>query len=176
MGERRQAFRREPIEVDLGGDRIIVVAPLPWERRNDFGNEVIQQHVTILNDAVKIYVEPDTNIPQLQAKLGEKFTDPVQLLQIGLDAGAFETAMAEPLFMNQVVEILIAICDVNELEQVKALVDPNSTTPTVLSGILSDLLPGEENTQKTESGPDSSSADSTEILSEISPTENSSLS
>ena len=124
MTDRRQAFRREPLEVDLGDDRIIIVDPLPWEARNDFGNQLVYQHTQITNEAVRLYVDPDTQVPQLEAKLGEKFTDPKRLLELGLSSGAFEVAYSKPLYRNQLTEILLAILDINELEQLKPMIDP----------------------------------------------------
>lgn len=171
MPERRQAFRREPIEIDLGGEVILSVGPVVWQQRNDFGNEVIRQHVEIINEAVKMYTDPDTGVPQLEAKLGEKFSDPDTLFKLGLDDITYGLLKSLPvLYQNQVVAILLAICEVNELDQLKAMIDPNLTTPTTIGGLLTSLISGGPiDTQKTESGPDSSSLESPETPSEPSP-------
>ena len=174
MGERRQAFRPDPIEVELSEGEIISVGPVVWTQRNEFGNEVIRQHVEIINEAVKMFVDSDTGIPQLQMKLAEKFSDHRELFRLGLDEETFKRlTVLEPLYQNQIVAILLAICEINELEQLKAMIDPNLMTPTTLSGLLSRAASGVEDTQKTESGPDSSSQESTEIPSEPSPIQNS---
>jgi hypothetical protein len=169
--EVRQAFKRTPIEIDLGGE-VISVGPVPWEQRNDFGNEVIRQHLEILNEGVKIYLDPETSAPQLEAKLNEKFTDPGVLLRLGLEEKVYEQIKSRPMFQNQVVVILLAIAEVNELQQLYPLLDPNLEAPTTLSGLLWQIVEearSGEDTQKTESGPDSSSQDSAEQSSEPSP-------
>ena len=166
----RTAFRRDPIMVDLGDERVIQVHPIPWEQRNDFGNEVMTQHVTVINEAVKIYTDPESGAPQLEAKLAEKFTDPRELLRLGLLTDQFELAYSKPLYNNQIVEILLAICDNNGLEQLKPMIDPNLTTPMMLGGLLAELEPSGTSTPRTGSGLDSSSGASAETPSEPSPT------
>lgn len=165
MTERRQAFRREPIEVDLGGE-VILVGPVSWLKRNDFGNEVMRQNSEILNESISIYVNKDAEvaIPEITAKFTEKFTDPYVLFEVGLEEETFKQVKAiDPLYENQIVEILLAICDVNRLETLKPLLDPNFQTPTTLGGLLGLAVAGETDTQKTESGLDSSSLESTEV-------------
>lgn len=168
MSERRQAFRPEPIEIDLGDSILFSVGPIPWEQRNDFGNEVVKQNVDIINETVRIYTDPDSGAPQLSAKMSQKFTDGGKLLALGLSEEAFPL-LPKPLFHNQVVEILLAICDVNGLDQLKALIDPNLQTPMMPGGLDSGLTAGIADIQRIESGPDSSSQDSAETPSEPSP-------
>lgn len=172
MDERRQAFRREPIEIDLDETTTISVGPIPWERRTDFGNEVMRQHVEVINETVRLYADPDTGVPQLEAKLGEKFNDPKELLRLGLAEETFQS-LPTNLYFNQIVEILKACCEVNGLTQLIPLIDPNSTTPTLLGGIVSDLTSGLGASPKIESGPDSSSPDSIETPSDSSLSPNS---
>lgn len=170
MTERRQAFRKEPIEIDFGDNRTVSVGPLPWQERNDFGDEVIRQYLQILNEAVLLYVDPDTGAPQLEAKLGEKFSDPQALMKLGLSEDDFKTVQDPPLGQNQIVIVLLAIAEVNDLQQLYPMLDPNLETPTSLSGILWELVQ-EGLTPKTESGPDSSSPGSEETPSEPSLTQ-----
>lgn len=166
MDERRQAFRRAGVTIDLSETDHIVVLPIPWEQRTDFGNEVIRQHVEVINDAVKLYADPETGIPQLQAKLAEKFNDPQALMKLGLLPELYESLHDRVLYFNQIVAILVAAAEVNDLPQLIPLLDPNSTTPTMLGGLLSELTSGFDSTLKTESGPDSFSPDSVETPSE----------
>jgi hypothetical protein len=170
MENRRQAFKREPVEVELAPGDVIYIAPVPWEQRNLFADEVVRQNVAILNEAVKIYVDEDTGVPQLEAKLTQKFTDPNKLFELGLLPETLAMLKTQNLYYNQVVEILLAIVDVNDLTQLKPMIDPNSLTPTPLSGILLDLVTPGTDSPKIESGPDSSSPDSEETSSEDSPT------
>lgn len=173
MPDRRQAFRRDPIEIDFGGEVIISVGPVVWQQRNDFGNELIRQHVEIINEAVKMYVDPDTDVPQLEMKLGEKFSDPDPLFKLGLDDEAFDQVAKLRLYQNQVEAILLTICEVNGLDQLKGMIDPNLITPTTIGGQLLDLISGKTDTPKIESSEDSSSEESTELLSSDSPIPNS---
>lgn len=158
MTERRQAYRRDPIEVDLGGT-ILSIGPVSWLKRNDFGNEVMRQNSEILNEALQIYVNEDAEnaVPHITARFSEKFTDPYALFELGLDEETAQQVRAMPnLFENQIVEILLAICDVNRLESLKQLLDPNFQTPTLPGGLLTQAA-GILGTPRTESGPDSSS-------------------
>lgn len=173
MSERRQAFRRDPIEIELEQDgRLISVGPVPWEKRNEIGNEIIKQHTAELNEAVKLFVAEDGQTPQLEAKLANKLTDPFQVLQLGLASDQYEKVVDRKLYLNQITSLLIAIIEVNELAHLRALVDPNSSSPGGLGGIISTLIPTEDDTQKMESGPDFSPGASPEKTSEISPTPN----
>ena len=162
MSDRRQAFRREPIEIDLGGNQVISVGPISWINRNNFGNEVMRQHSEILNDALRIYVDESVEnaVPQLQAKFAEKFSDPYALFKLGLDAetNARVLQIGDELTFEQIVAILLAICDVNNMGQLHPLLDPNALAPTPLGGLIASLAAGED-IQKTESGLDSSSQD-----------------
>lgn len=169
MTERRQAYRREPIEIDLGNDTIISIGPVSWLKRNDFGNEVMRQHSDIINEAVKIYLDENAEnaVPQIEARFAEKFTEPYKLLELGLDPDTYKTLVDLDLTYEQIVAILLAICDVNKLSQLYPLLDPNSLTPTPLGGLISKLVSGEDDTQKTESSPDSSSQESNETESTI---------
>lgn len=169
MTERRQAYRREPIEVDLGGE-VILVGPISWLKRNDFGNEVMRQNTEIMNEALQIYVNEDAEnaVPHLTAKFSEKFTDPYALFDLGLDEETSKQVKAvDPLYENQIVEILLAICDVNRLETLKPLLDPNFQTPASNGGLTE--MAGVRDILKTGSGPDSSSQVSTETPSDSSP-------
>jgi hypothetical protein len=166
MSERRQAFRRDPIIVVLDENHEVEVAPVTWIQRNDFGDELVRQHVAILNEAVDVWIN-DTGTPQLALKFSEKFTDPLPLLKTGLPEKTFKELKVEELYQNQIIEILLAVLEVNGLEKFKALVDPNLETPTELGG-LSSLSQLGTDSNPTESGPDSSSPDLTALRSDSS--------
>lgn len=174
MSERRQAFVREPIEIALSENTVISVGPIPWQQRNEFGNEIIQQNVRVVNKAVASYINEDLGIPQIEAKFSEKWDDPITLLKLGLDETLFVMLDIPKLHHNQIAMILSAACEVNGLEQLLPLVDPNLTTPTMLGGLASGLTEIlEADTQRIESGLDSSLMDSPETPSEPSPIPNS---
>lgn len=172
MSDRRQAFRREPIELWLDDKTMISIGPIPWEKRNDFGNELVRQNTEIINEAVRIYVDEESGLPHLEAKLGEKFSNPLALFELGLDPMVFEVVRGLKLYQNQVVEILLVICEVNDLEKLKVMIDPNLMAPTPIGGLLSALAAKGDDTLKEESGPDSSSQDSPENQSGPSPIPN----
>jgi hypothetical protein len=172
MEDRRQVFRRKPTEVVLEA-KAISVAPLPWLQRDEFANEVVRQNAEILNEGVKLWFD-DTDggaLPVLQAKFAEKWTDPYALLRLAVPGEDWTAPWAQALYTDEIVEILVAACDVNKLDTLKALVDPNSPTPDQLFGNLSSLLAPGENGQKIESSPDSSSQDSLDQPSSSSPTQ-----
>lgn len=168
MSDRRQAFAREAIEIDLG-DRVVTVAPVPWVQANDFGNEVVQQNVTILNEVAVIYSAPDSDIPQLSMKLAQKWTDPRRLLELGLPAEEFEKIKSVSLYDNQISAILVAAAEVNGLKQLLPILDPNLESPATLSGLVSALTDTAGEILQNASGADSSSPVSPEMSSETSP-------
>jgi hypothetical protein len=160
------------VEVEEG--RTFTASPLPWQKRNDFGDTLIKQHTTALNDAIKLYVEPDTNIPELEAKLYERVNDPIALLQMGYPES--KPKDFDGLSWRQLIELLLVALEVNELKHLSRLIDPNLISPTVNGGTPSVGEPEEMIGQKIESLVDSSSPDSNGTLSQDSPTEKSSVS
>jgi|SRR6185503_9500409 len=172
MSERRQAFRPDPIEVELEKDgRLISVGPVPWEQRNDIGNEIVKQHTNELNEAVRIFVAEDGTTPQLEARMANKLTDPFAIMHLALEPAEYEKVVDKKIYLNQITAILLAIVEVNELEHLKPLVDPNASTPGSFGGMISTLLPTEDdNTPQTGSGQNSSPGASPATSSETSPT------
>lgn len=173
MSERRQAFRRDPIEIELEADRLISVGPSLWEIRNEIGNAIIKQHTDELNDAVKTFIAEDSEVPQLQVRLANKLADPFVIMQMALPEPEYSKVVDRKIYPNQITAILVAILEVNELEHLRALVDPNFSTPDGIGGIASLLTRTEDDvTQKTGSGPVSSPGASPETQSGTSPTQN----
>lgn len=170
MSERRQATRREPIEVEVR-DHVYVARPLPWQTAGDLGNAIIQQGLSAVNDSVRLYMQDD--VPQLEMRLGQKITDWYSLLKIGYPDDDFREL---GLDIDECAVLVIASLEVNHLEHLTDLVDPNALPPmsdggtSFLSGIPQETGP------KIESSPGSSSADSPDLKSLPSPAENSSQS
>src|SRR6185503_4890083 len=100
MSERRTAFRRDPIEIELEAEgRLISVGPVPWEQRNDLGNEIVKQHTEELNDSVKSFVTTidDIEVPQLEARLANKLKDPFVVLKLGLEDSEFNKVVEKKI-------------------------------------------------------------------------------
>lgn len=184
MTEKRQAHRREHIEVEVR-DRVLEAHPIPWLHRNDLGNELITQYTDIFNSALKAYVDPETNVPSLESALHDKIKDPISLVIKGYtrypDDGEPYTPEGLEEFLNRLEwgelrELIYAALDVNDLVDLKPLVDPNSPTP-ISNGGTSGSGTGLERIRDILSGPstlDSSSQESQEERSSDSPTERSS--
>jgi len=134
MSERRQVHRREPVIVELDSGEVFTFHPLTWLKRNDLGDEILQQAVKRTNEYVKLYVDPDTNMPQLEAQLHEKLVDPLLILALGLDLKEPDPTWGEKLRENEVFEMLRVILEVNGLERLSALIDPNFQPPMTLGG------------------------------------------
>jgi hypothetical protein len=175
MSEQRQAHRRESIVTEIDEKLSFEAKPLQWQARNDFGNSIVQQHAQSVNEAVKLYVDPDTDVPQLEAKLYERVQDPMALLALAypeVKADAYRN-----LTWRQLIELLLAALDVNELQHLKRIIDPNSQPPTENGGTQSsdgamENLLG----QRIESLVGSSSQESAEPLSSGSPSPKSEVS
>jgi len=131
MGERRQAIRRESIIVEVRGTDF-EAKPLPWLIANELGNEVIRQNAEAANNAVKMYVEEDTNIPQLEAALHRNISDWGKFLCLGYldnkpdDFKDFDT--------DELHELGKAILEVNHFDYLLPLIDPNGASPTLTGG------------------------------------------
>jgi hypothetical protein len=129
MVERRQVSRREPIEVEVRG-RVFVAEPLPWQVVGDLGNEIVRQNAEAANEAIRLYVQDD--IPQLDLKLAQKISDWMALLKIAFPQNSKEDFL--DLDIDEVSELILASVDVNHLQHLRHLVDPNFQTPTNLGG------------------------------------------
>mgnify|MGYP003575073192 CR=1 FL=1 len=173
MAERRRATRREPIEVEVEDGRVFVARPLPWMFANDLGDSIIQQNADAVNHTVRLYMDGD--IPQLEASLGVKIKDWQALLKLAYPDD-IDSFTEKPLDRTDCAELILAALEVNHLDHLKPLVDPNSPSPTTTGGNDSSALAGTLLGQKTESTPSSSSEDSEERTSSPSPVESSSTS
>lgn len=158
MAERRQATRREPIEIEIR-EQVFVAEPLDWRTAGDFGNEIVRQNVSAMNDAVRMYV--DGNTPQLEMRLSQKIQDWDSLFALAFPKNKLTEFVG--FDVDESATLILAALEVNHLEHLNHLVDPNSRTP---------MLPGGTDTsgenpltligQKTESSPDSSLPESPE--------------
>ena len=163
MGERRQVHRREPIEVVFDDGKTYLARPLPWTARNDLGDEILQQNLEAVNEAVKIFVTDvdGTQVPQLSGVMKNKITDWSSVLRKAFPD--IEVIEFSSYTNEELAELTIASLEVNGLEHLRDLVDPNSPTPMLPGGTSFSAegmtqIPG----QKIESSELSSSEDSAE--------------
>jgi len=165
MAERRQATRREPIEVELADGRVFYARPLPWMDANDFGNTILQEQAQSANEAVRLYVED--NIPQLAVSLELKVKDWQSLLNVAYpEVTKEEWSKPKAPDRWEAADLVLAALDVNGLEHLKSLVDPNYQTPTNPGGLgITESGTSQMNGQKTTSILDSSEQELTEIQS-----------
>jgi hypothetical protein len=152
MADRRQAVRREPIIVEVRGKEY-AAHPLDWIAAGGLGNEVIQQNTNAVNNAVRQYM--DGEIPQLQMALRRKMEDWDTFLRIGYPEA--EKGEFEHYDLDECFELGKATLEINHLEYLIELIDPNSPPPTVNGGTETSA---EGDGQKIESTPSSSSSDS----------------
>lgn len=162
--ERRQASRREPIEVEVRGS-IFLAEPLPWQVVSDLGNEIVRQNAEAANESVRMYV--DGNIPQLDLKLAQKITDWHSILRIAFPKD--DPSRFNGFDIDEVSEMVLASLDVNHLQHLRHLVDPNFQAPTSLGGTDTSEGMTTDLGLKTESTPSSDSLDSPEPTPLISP-------
>lgn len=160
MSERRQVHRREPILVVMDDGREFEARPLPWLQRNDLGDEIVTQNARVINEFVKVWVDDTSGIPQLEAKFHEKLTDVFAVIAIGYPTE--DVTKLSDLTHEELLELIYASLEVNLLEHLRPLVDPNFPTPTMLGGIATSEGTTTQAGQKTESSIDSSS----EVLAE----------
>lgn len=133
MAERRQAARREPIEVELQDGRVFTAEPLPWMEANDLGNKILQEQAASVNEAVRLFM--DDNVPQLDVTLHLKVNDWQPVLNLAYPKNTLQD-WSEPAApsRDECADLIIASLEVNNLEHLIPLVDPNSQPPTNLGG------------------------------------------
>ena len=162
MAERRQAHRREPIEVEIQ-DEVVTARPRPWLERNDIGNEIMRQYAELLNSSIQAYKNPGTDTPQLSLYLNDKIKDPVAVVVMGYPELEERVDWLNSLDYDELLELVYATLEVNRLETLRELVDPNYQTPMRNGGTSSSgTEEGMTDTQSQPSSPDSSSQESPE--------------
>ena len=138
MTEGRRVTRREPITttVVLGGGKEVefIAHPLPWRKRNDFGEALNSMYSAALNEELKI----DTNAEGVAVGLVGGFFDAHMdypgLFTLGYstyddELNAIEPAAAltktfDQLDFDPMIEVLGAVLEVNGLERIAHLLDP----------------------------------------------------
>lgn len=153
MAERRQAVRREPIEVEVRGT-VYKAEPLPWLVANEIGNIIVTQNAEAANNAVRMYATED-NIPQLEAALKRNVSDYGAFLIKGYPGTKKEEY--DPYDADELFELSKAMLEVNHLDYLINLIDPNSASPTESGGTAT---PEVGAGQKTSFTPDSFSTES----------------
>lgn len=145
MVERRQATRREPIEVEVR-DKVFEAHPLPWQQANDLGNEIVRQNAEAANAAVRMYVQDD--IPQLELALQTKISDWNIVLLVAYPN--HESVDFMGFDIDECAALILASLEVNHLEHLNNLVDPNSHAPMIPGGSEPSGLTTTEPGEKTE--------------------------
>jgi hypothetical protein len=161
MAERRQATRRKPIEVEVEDGRVFTAHPLPWMQANDLGSEIVNQNLENANQLVRMWIS-DEGLPQLQMQFQKKISNWQSILRMAFPEVSDEMwTTPRVLDESECAELMLAALDVNHLEHIKHLIDPNSPTPTIPGGKSISLEP-EGNGAKIESTADLDSQDSQE--------------
>lgn len=173
MPERRQAHRREPIIVEVRGEDV-EARPLPWPQRNDLGNAIVHEYQEVFNSSLRAFVDPGSVVPRIEMELNDKIKNPDALVKMAYPHLPEDKIVSWD--WQELRELLFAALDVNELESLKPLVDPNSLTPTPAGGSGSSGVQRVLDTLRLVSSVDSSSQDSPESQPSTSPMENSSTS
>lgn len=179
MAERRQVHRREPIEVQLVSGEVVLARPLPWLTRNDLGDLIVKEHTDAINNLTRLFVTSvnvggtEVEVPQMEAGFQQKIRNWTPILQMAYP-DQLDLEKLGTLLFDECVELTLASLEINHLEQLKDLVDPNSQSPMIPGGISSPEAVGEEAGPKTTSSVDSSSSGSDETTSSSSPSEKSS--
>lgn len=165
MGERRQAARREAITVVVHTGAEFVAEPLPWMQANDLGNEIVRQNAASVNEFLRVYVN-DEGLPQLEMTFRNKISDWATVLQLAFPS--YPDQLWD-FTSDECADLVIAALEVNHLENLRHLVDPNLNAPMNLGGTGSSEESGLTSLgQKMQSMLGSDSTDSTEKMPSLS--------
>jgi hypothetical protein len=151
--ERRvKVFRRPPITIELDSGLELVARPLPWQARNDLGDMIMKDYIQAMNESLQALKKDDDSPPELVGGLADKIKHLDEMFKAAFPDVTDESLLAS-LTYEQLIACLLAALDVNKLEVLKVLVDPNFHAPVPTSG-----TPGApESGLKVISSPDSSS-------------------
>lgn len=156
MTERRRAVKTEPIVVEVYNGDTFTAQPLYWLDRNELGSEILRQYGDSTNEAIKSFMD-ESGTPQLSLELNDKLKDPIKVLEMAYPEvkGWKDKRLTWP----EILELIFASLEVNSLERLKDLVDPNWSAPEKNGGTSSGEA-DQTNTQNEQSTPDSDSPDS----------------
>jgi hypothetical protein len=130
---------------------------------NDLGNEIVRQNLEAANELVRMWVS-DSGLPELQMQFAKKITDWQTVFRMAYpdeSIDKFNTPNAPSL--DESADLILAALDVNHLEHIKHLVDPNYQPPMIPGGTNSSQETEGESGKKTTSIPDSDSQGSAEL-------------
>lgn len=141
---RRKVFRRQPIEIELDGGLELVARPLPWQARNDLGDMVMQAYIGAMNSALQAMQDEPDAAPQLSGGLADKFRDPGAVFkaafpvyaegEFDLEKCQLEDIQISKLSYVELIECILVALEVNQLDTLRPLIDPNFRVPDQNSG------------------------------------------
>lgn len=162
MDNRRLVHRREPIIIEIDSGRVFEARPLPWLKRNELGNEIVSQGVAKVNEFVRMYVE-ETDlgkaVPQLEMTFVDRLGDYPKIM--GMAYPHEDPSSFDDLSFEELLELIGAALEVNKLDPLRPLIDPNSNSPIEI-GLPEPSIGEVTDGLKTTSTPDSSSPESPE--------------
>lgn len=139
----RKTTRREPISITAelanGDEHKFDAKPLPWRVRNDLGEAINAMYANALNLEIRALTDDDGNVTGLQGSMFEKVMDYPGLFIFAFseweidDAGEAkakkppskaDTAAFNQIDFDQMIEVLVAALDVNGLDRLVHLLDP----------------------------------------------------
>lgn len=173
--EERRATRHEPITVSVTTikDKLatFVAKPLPWRKRNDFGDALIMQYTVGINGMARDLRDEEGNITGLESHLFESVIDYESLFMFGYsdwdvdDNG--ELVATEPpkeqmgafrlLDFDGQLEVLEAALAVNSLERLSHLLDPDRKSGPAIGESEAPIAAETDDGSKTELPTDSGS-------------------
>jgi hypothetical protein len=126
MADRRQATRPDPVPVYVVAlDREILVPPLPWRKRNDLGNLIVELFSDALNAEVKERAEEGFVTSFFDAKF-----DYQKVFELVWPPdGGNPPVNLDDLTWGEMLEVCHALCEVNGLEKQLFMIDPNFQSP-----------------------------------------------
>lgn len=129
MAERRQVARRDPIIIETSqGD--VVVEPLPWMQRNDLGDKILQSYAESINSMVgAMSTDPETGrVSTGGAHFDDKAFNWDGIIDLALPS--VDRGLIDKLDITELRTCLLASLEVNKLESLGSMIDPNFQPPS----------------------------------------------
>lgn len=151
MEQRRQVTRRDPIIIETSQGEF-VAKPVPWRMRNDLGDGVIQSYIDSTNEFLGAFkTGPDGKL--IGGVFDDKAFDWNAVLALAFPDMDHE--VFDKLDIWEMREVLLASLEVNDLESIKHMIDPNSPAPEPMTKNTEVGSGAEPDGQKTISSEDS---------------------
>lgn len=147
----RQTTRPTPRQITAGPDgHVFTAAPLPWRKRNDLGNLINSSYMDSITEAIRAFTEDGERVPEVKVNFRESLFDWEGVFKLSYPTE--DAAEFEKLDIYEMREVLCGALEVNGLESLRYMIDPNFQNPLVTTENQAGPTDGQKTTSSEGSG------------------------